>query len=724
MLVPEDSLLDLDGPRPWSRAAILRWVGVVVVYGAFVLWIVTRADTTLTPLIWVPVTHAIVGALVCGGTAVLLLWLAATTGRRGYQWLGGTYLYVAGVLLLFPLLFPGGFGGDEPLLGGTQSAITDFYLWTYSMQLGILAAVVVLWWDRRQHRRSGLGHPVWMTAVVVVAALVVTGLLLGPGDSLLPALLGPDGTTTTLALSAKVFRVVLALVTCALALYTARQGALTQRWLLAVSVLLLGEALVNLGSQARWSVSWYSDRLFNVIALTALFAVLLAMLAKVSLSTSKLATRDSLTGCLSRIAFTDLLDQEVARGAVDGSQRALLWVDLDDFKSVNDQVGHGIGDEILRTVYQRIQAAVGPSDVIGRLAGDEFGILLIDDVSVERAEAVAERIVVSLRDAIVVDETISLLSACVGVAVSPEDARTAADLLSHADLAMNAGKRNGGDRAGRFSTDLSALASSRATLRHQLAAAIRDEQFEFDVQPIHSVGAGQRLLLGLEVLVRWQNGSERLSAGAFIEFGNATGQIVAIGLQMLTRLQTRVDDLLACLPDDGFVTVNVSVKELSDPRIVEQLLHGRLVANASRIALEVTESADLTRGSEAYDNLAILRGAGYSVAVDDFGTGFSNFARLEQLQASLLKIDRSLVVRSAQEWPMQPPAFIEASTTIAGSLDCVVIAEGVETEEQLMMVIEAGITLVQGYLLGRPVPVEDWLREQAATTPDHSGTVV
>ncbi|MFN8125053.1 MAG: EAL domain-containing protein [Candidatus Nanopelagicales bacterium] len=704
----DEALFALDARRPLSTSGRIMWAVGVLAFAALTLIAASQGEGVLQQLVWVPITHSLVVGLVCAFTAALLFGQASTGGRRGYVWLGVTYLYVAGLLLGFPLFFPGTMGGDEPILGGWQSSITIFYLWHITFVVGILATAVVLWSDQRNHRRPGLRRPVWVTIALVIGAVLLTDLILAAGRDILPTLIDADGRINGLAGQLDMLVLALAIIACLVAGLTAWDGAEIQRWLFAVSLLALGEAVVNFRSIGRWSVAWYYDRLLAMIALTSLFAALVWIIARIGRATSRLAMSDGLTGCESRASFTASLDREIAAAQHDGTTRALLWIDLDGFKSVNDQVGHAIGDEVLRTVVRRLSERVRPTDHVGRLGGDEFGVLLSDPVSDDRISVIADRMLSGLRDPIVIDNATALVTGSIGVATCPADGTTASALLSRADLAMYAAKNSGGDRWTRFSADLGSLAAGRADLRHNLAAAVRSGQFELDVQPIVAVAIAGEPVIGVEVLARWQTETERLPAGQFIEFATTTGQIIQIGRQVLDRLEQCIARLIDALPPDGFVAVNLSVKELTDDEIVQRLLLGPLGRYSRRLVLEVTESAELKAGTDADAHLDQLRLRGYSVAVDDFGAGFSNFSRLEQLRPLLLKIDRSLVVRAADEFPAGGTAFLEAAVSVGRNLGCGVVAEGVETPEQLQIARDLGIDFAQGYLLGRPMPVESW----------------
>jgi len=406
----------------------------------------------------------------------------------------------------------------------------------------------------------------------------------------------------------------------------------------------------------------------------------------------------------------------------------VLFVDLDDFKTVNDSLGHAAGYRLLVIVGARLSGCVRPGDTVARLGGDEFGILLCERVADRDVNGVADRILTAIREPMTVGSSIVLLSASIGIVSSAQGAETSEQLLHQADLAMYAAKNAGGDRNHRFDGELGADAQDRAQLRHQLSHAIRDEDFRLDFQPI--VNLAEQRPVGAEALVRWQRNGDRIAAAEFVEFAVGSGQIVPIGRLVVTQLEQELPDVLRELPASGFVTFNLSSRELLDEWIMDRLACGELAEHADQLIVEVTESAQLHSGGDALERLAVLRRRGYRVAVDDFGAGFSSFARLEQLNPDMLKVDRSLVARagSGQEGGA---AFLSAAISVADSLGCLLVAEGLETEDECRVCNQLGIALGQGYLLGGPMPPlpamrssapsRDRLEDAALTSEDRPG---
>jgi diguanylate cyclase (GGDEF)-like protein len=480
-----------------------------------------------------------------------------------------------------------------------------------------------------------------------------------------------------------------------------------QRWLTAVLMLQLGAAIVNMNT-ARWSLGWYFDRLFGMLAMTALLVFLLFSLARAGQATSLVATSDALTDSQSRTSFTRSMSRELAAARGRGERVALLWVDLDGFKAVNDQFGHHVGDEVLRVTVDRILGQIRDADHVGRLGGDEIGVLLCEGLHEDPAAVVAERILAAVREPMQVEELLIHITGSIGIATFPVDGEEPEALITRADLAMYAAKNGGGDRSVPFSAELGSEAMARAQLRHDLARAVLSGDFELEYQPILGLASGA--VVGAEALARWRHDGQVLPAARFMAFAERTGQVVAIGRLILEEVEREVDEVLAALPVDGFLSMNLSARELFDEVHLCRLLTGPLQASARRIVLEVTESSELLEKSDLALRLVRLRAAGYRLAIDDFGAGFSNFTRLETLRPDLLKIDRSLVAR-AGSGDEGGGAFLAAARSVAESLHCPVIAEGVQTAAERDVVVASGITLAQGYLLGRPVP-----RHEFATT--------
>lgn len=678
------------------RGRIAAGVGLALYVGLCIL-VQAYAAEPLPPLVWVPIVHAVVLAVVCGLTALLVFGQADSTGRRAYLMLGSTYLFVAVLLLSFPMYFPGGFGGSEPLIGSMQSAPRLFYLWHFVFVIGLSVSCWMFRWEPK--RRPEVITPALTTRYVVatvIGALLAVLLAGMPG----PSIYVPDAGVNALGTMLDHLFLILSVAGTVLAFSLGRGGSPMQRWLAAALLLQLGAALANLNTN-RWTFGWYFDRVFGAFAMTTLLIILGFELSRVGRMTHSVAARDPLTQCQSRAGFTQSLNREIAGARGLARSLALLWIDLDGFKGVNDQFGHRLGDQVLNEMGARIRHQVREHDHVGRLGGDEFGVLLCDWEGDDHPTVVAERLLATLREPVHVDDLLLHVTASIGVAALPADGLEPDELMTRADLAMYSAKNSGGDRAVTFSEDLGSDAVDRAQLRHELARAVHARDFELAYQPIVDLTDG--VIGGVEALARWSREDEWVSAGEFIAFAEASGQIVAIGRQLLEVLERDIDQVLAVLPPDAFLSVNLSARELADDRLIDQLITGPLRSRSERVVIEVTESAQLVPGGASLGDIVDrLRGVGYGLAIDDFGAGLSNFDRLQQLRPDMLKVDRSLVVRagSGLEGGM---AFLSAARSVAESLGCRIVAEGVETESERAAVEQLGIRLAQGNLLGEPV---------------------
>lgn len=702
------ALVSLDAPRTLThRMRVWQWVGAAVFLVLVALAVVFNA----TPLPRVPaavLVNTTIGAFICGVTALLMFSQARSTCRRGFLWAGMTFEYMAGMLLVFPLYFPGAVLPGQQILGNSQSALMLNIARHIAFPVGLTVATWLLYSDRRQHRRPSLTNgQMWAGFLGTLLALLVTMLM----ASVIPAGVAPDvmtveQTKTGFAVALEILVVLLALGFMGVAFYCARTGSVIGRWLAATSLLAVGEAVLNVMTVQRYSVGWYSSRFVWLTAASVLLVSLIWNLSRVDRANAELATVDSLTGADSRLAFLGSVHREIGRMRDVGGRVAMLWIDLDGFKGINDQLGHEAGDSVLRTVVDRLGQQVRVNDHVGRLGGDEFGVLLHDYTSRDQVHKVAQRLLAAVREPIRYDGSDLHVTAAVGIATAPDDALTADDLLLQADLAMYAAKKAGGDSWVDFSPAISADAAGRGRLRQALAEGLRDRAFRVHYQPIFEAD-GIRMA-GVESLARWIRDGEALSAGEFVQFAEGSGQIVHIGRLMLAELAQDVPRWIAANDEDFFICLNLSVREVCDRTIVDELVAGPLSQYASRLMVEITESLELQESSEATANLERIRTAGMRIAIDDFGAGFSNFTRLEKLRPSLLKIDRALVRRAGSEVE-GGVAFLTAATSVAATLNCDVVAEGVQTQGEAQVVQLLGVRYVQGYRYARPAPIEHWL---------------
>lgn len=415
---------------------------------------------------------------------------------------------------------------------------------------------------------------------------------------------------------------------------------------------------------------------------------------------------DDLTGLPNRTLLDNRVDHALARARDERSVCALLFIDLDRFKLVNESAGHEVGDNVLREVAGRIRDNVDAADTVARFGGDEFAVLCEDVRGIDDAVAIAARLHDQLDQPVAVGEHQLTVSASIGIALS-DGREHAATLLQASDTALHVAKERGRGRTEVFEESLRAQVVDKLDLLVTLQAALEKCALDVAYQPL--IRLADRRVVGAEALVRWQH-PERgsISPGAFISLAEEAGLIGHLGDQVLEQAATQAARWSGERPG-CFVTVNVSSHQLADPGFAESVLatlHGT-ETEPGVVVLEITESADLGRTGPSRTNLHRLEEAGVRVAVDDFGTGYSSLATLQDVGADLLKIDGSFVEGLADR--THGRALVGAIVGLGRALGMTVVAEHVETEEQAAAVTELGCDLAQGFLFGAPGPPEAFL---------------
>jgi diguanylate cyclase (GGDEF)-like protein len=422
------------------------------------------------------------------------------------------------------------------------------------------------------------------------------------------------------------------------------------------------------------------------------------------------ATRDTLTGLPNRAALTDRLGASFYPGADRrAGQESVLFVDVDDFKVVNDSLGHEGGDTLLIQLAGRLRDCVRPGDLVARLGGDEFAIVVVEeDGDGTTGSDVAERILAALRAPFVVGDVQLLVSVSIGVAQRRAETGDAAELLRHADFAMYMAKGGGKGNFQVFDSQQHDSIVSRSALKNDLAVAADSGQLRLDYQPVADLRTGE--LLGVEALVRWQHPTRGLLAPAeFIALAEETGDIDAIGRWVLNTATQQASSWRRSFPHCSqlWMAVNLSAVQLGSPQslMAIQAILADPAAEADHVVLEVTETALTNDIKGAGESLTLLKRLGVRIAVDDFGTGFSSLSALAQLPVDILKIDRSFV-SGTNLGPASVP-MLEGIMGLADKLKLSVIAEGIEDRQQLDLLRNLGCSTGQGYLLGRPTtPLE------------------
>ena len=427
------------------------------------------------------------------------------------------------------------------------------------------------------------------------------------------------------------------------------------------------------------------------------------------------ATHDDLTGLPNRtelIARVDALLDQSPTGEV-----ALLFIDLDNFKAVNDSLGHGIGDTLLTAMTDRLRAAVGPDDILARFGGDEFIVVLTSVGSTGRDPvAVAEQLRAALREAVVVEGTELFVSSSIGVSINDRDGVTAADLLRDADAAMYRAKARGRDCVERFAPGTHETTVLALRTANELRRGLERGEVVPYFQPIVELTTGH--VTGFEALARWLHPDRGLlSPDQFLPMAEETGLVDQIGASILEDALSqfarwRARDLPFA---DATLAVNVGTRQVVDPAfatLVADLL-AQTGIPADSLWLEITETALLADVKASTVALRSLRSLGLHLAVDDFGTGYSSLTYLKRFPVEAIKIDRSFVAGLGLD--SEDTTIVEAVVNLGHSFGIAVIAEGLETPLQLARLRELGCDRGQGYLFGRPRPANIVEAERAST---------
>ena len=428
---------------------------------------------------------------------------------------------------------------------------------------------------------------------------------------------------------------------------------------------------------------------------------------------SRRADRDDLTGLANRSQYAVAV--QAAQEADDEAPVAVLLLDLDDFKHVNDSLGHHAGDRLLCEVARRLRETLREGDTACRLGGDEFAVVLPATGAVA-AEATAERLLDALADPVVVDDAVLELSASIGVAASTARHEGPEQLLRAADLAMYLAKKRGKGRCASFQPEMQLAALDRLALESDLRQAVRDEALHLAYQPVVDLRTGR--MSSVEALVRWTCPTRGpVSPADIIPLAEESGLVLPLGAWVLTEACAQ---LLRWDADGGDpalrMSVNVSTRQLERPGllvVVDACLASGV--DPGRLVLEITETALTVDGTAALQTLSALRERGIEIAVDDFGTGYSSLDRLRSSPISRLKIDRAFVAEILDDGDHVP--IVDATLSMGAGLGLVVVAEGVETVAQLARLRAAGCPEAQGYLLARPLPPEQVPYARGAVLP-------
>jgi diguanylate cyclase (GGDEF)-like protein/PAS domain S-box-containing protein len=422
-----------------------------------------------------------------------------------------------------------------------------------------------------------------------------------------------------------------------------------------------------------------------------------------------LAYHDELTGIPNRAHFQRAFEHTIATSQRQGLDSALMVVDLDRFKNINDIIGHEAGDQLLKQVAARLRSCLRDNDVLARLGGDEFVVLMQDASSLAAVSAVANKLLEATSRPLLIDEQEFLITASIGISTSPHDGTDLQTLLRNGDVAMYRAKESGKNRFQYFSPDMDAHGRERLSIESALGRALERREFKLHFQPKMKVST--RNVAGMEALVRWQHPEKGLiHPGAFIAIAEETGMIVPLGDWVLAEACRQAQALRVAGHDNLCVAVNLSVRQLYDQgfalRVSEALRRSGFPAK--NLELEITESMVMRDAEGSISLLQALRDTGVRITIDDFGTGYSSLAYLKRFPIDCVKIDRSFI----QDLPddRDDASITRSIIAMAHNMKLEVIAEGVETESQLTFLHGYGCDEIQGYLFSEPLDAEAFER--------------
>jgi len=416
---------------------------------------------------------------------------------------------------------------------------------------------------------------------------------------------------------------------------------------------------------------------------------------------------DALTALPNRFLALDRLNQLLIEAKRSNELVAVLFLDLDDFKKVNDSLGHEIGDKLLVDAAQRLSSVVRSGDTVGRLGGDEFILLLPGLKNAADARPTVENLLMRFRDSFKIEKRELILTVSVGIAIYPQDGICGSDLLRNADSAMYHAKNAGRNTYSYYQDSMNNEVARRLVLEEQIHGALERKEFEVFYQALRDVKTDR--IIGAEALLRWNN--EKLgsvSPAEFIPIIEQSGMINPIGMFVLDRAMSQLSQWNEAYKIELKIAVNLSPRQFRDPKLVDKIsaLVDKYHFSSGSLELEITEGVLMGGHTSISESLQSLEDIGVHIAMDDFGTGYSSMSNLRKYPFNMLKIDRSfvrdLMTDSADK------ELINATIVMSHALGLKVVAEGVETTEQLATLKRLGCDLVQGFLFGRPVNAEEF----------------
>jgi len=414
------------------------------------------------------------------------------------------------------------------------------------------------------------------------------------------------------------------------------------------------------------------------------------------------AHHDHLTGLPNRTLFKDRLSQAIISSKRHEKEFALLFIDLDKFKTINDTLGHNVGDKVLIEASSRLQQCVRDEDTIARLGGDEFTIILQDIKNIQDVSNISQKIVTEMREPIIVKEHSLYISTSIGISLFPKDASSSDELIKYADTAMYKAKEEGRDTYQYYTSQMTAYAFEKVVMDTSLRIAIKEEQFVVYYQP--QIDVKTEKVIGMEALVRWQHPTLGLvSPVKFIPLAEESGLIIDIDKQVRRDAMKQFFLWYKEGLNPGKLSVNLAMKQLNERDFLEQLsnIMEEIGFKSEWLELEVTEGDVMSNPELSIEKLKTIQEKGIDLAIDDFGTGYSSLSYLKKLPLTKLKIDQSFVRDIPKD--EDDVAITKAIIALGKSLKLKLIAEGVEDESQKQFLVENGCDFIQGYLYSKPI---------------------
>ena len=459
-------------------------------------------------------------------------------------------------------------------------------------------------------------------------------------------------------------------------------------------------------------IDFYSVNIIVIISLLIIaFFLSRSIISNRELSNEKkrffhLSQYDALTELPNRSFFYDRINSSIATALRTDSKFALLFIDLDNFKDINDSYGHNEGDKLLHIAGVKIKHVLREEDTLARLGGDEFVVIVEEINNLQDVSAIANHIIDTLKTPIKIGNNIHYIGASIGISIFPDDSRDSNDLLMHADVAMYSAKENGKNNAEFYSKHMTENVVERVRLENELREAIKKDEFVIFYQP--QINGTDDSVVGMEALVRW-NHPERgmVSPLEFIPIAEDTGLIIELGQLIFSKAIKQISIWYKKDLNPGVMAINISVKQLQQKDFITfiQKVIDENQCNPEWIELEITESQIMKDTEDTIEKLNNISELGIELAIDDFGTGYSSLSYLKRLPIDKLKIDRSFVEGLPDD--EEDVGIAKAVIALSKSLNLKVIAEGVETKEQKDFIVQCGCNHIQGYYYSKPMPADE-----------------